>query len=1331
MHSGPTPVSRTSRFLHSLGAAGIALVLATCTQDVSAPSGPGTGVLRLQPTFSSGTNLAAINLAVDRIQITVVRPPQETVVDTTVPFSLDSAAVRVALRIPLRAQAETLQATLRMFAGTQLLFSGTITVVVRAGDAGTNQPPQIPLTYVGPGAQVTTLRITPRDSFLTLGGSLQLQLLAQDAQGTPVPVFYASWRSSGAPVVNAQGLVQAPATRGQVTIVARTPTGVQDQTTLNFVPAPSALAIVSGNNQTGPVGSALQPLVVEVRGSDNLGVGGVPVSFRTLTGGGAVRDPVVITNAQGQAATIATLGTPLGLQSFEASVTGLAPVVFSATGVAGAAARIAANSAITQSGTAGAPVPVAPSVLVTDALSNPVSGVGVDFVVTLGGGSVSPTPPIQTNASGVATLGSWTLGPAVGPNTVEARVSGLIGSPVIFSASGLAGGAGRLAIATPPSTAVQSGVVFPQQPTIQLQDASGNPVAQAGVPVTAAIATGGGTLGGTLTVNTNTAGLAVFTNLAISGLVGPRTLIFSSSGLSDATSGTITVSAGPAARLGVAVQPSSSASSSVPFAQQPQVQLEDASGNPVSTAGVSVLASIATGGGTLGGNPTAVTNTAGRATYTDLSITGAVGNRTLGFASPPLAGATSGTIAVGPGPATQIAANSAVSQSATVATNVSQPPTVVVRDGQSNPVAGVSVTFTLTQGGGAIVPISPAVVSTNASGIAALTSWTIGPTVGTNNNTVVATATGLTGSPVTFNASGTAGVASKLGLTTQPSPTGQAGVALSTQPVAQIQDANGNPVAQAGVLVTATIQSGPSGTLANATATTAASGAATFSGLAITGPTGSYTLQFAAGILTPAVSNAITLGTGPTSPTTSTVTALPTTIAADGVASSTITVTARDAGGNPVANKTVTLGQTGGGVNITQPAAQTNASGVTTGSITATTPGDKVISATVTDGGPVAITQTATVTATLAGPTQLLFRGDSAGQAPPRGIHRANADGTGRVNVTTEGNSFDDVNPRWSPDGQRVTYSARAQGGDPLQLHVTDAVGSQIAHLTSITDTSTRRPKYSPDGKHLAFECGDGFSQDQDVCVVSNVDGPIGGLDGIADGAGKRFLGDVIDSRLTGSGAFAWDRLTIGRIAMVRDSLLSRTVSQIYTMNFDGTSVTPLAPILVLGADSLQVLELTWSPNGAFLVFSAINSTTNDQQLYRINRDGTGLKELTKPAGFDEDSHPTISPDNSQVVFVRDDFQVEGSNLNYFIVPADGDESGVQQLTGESGFFVGRSDATPDWSPDGANIVIVGSAGGGQGIYTIKPTTRAQTYLSERVLVSNLDRNDGQPSWRP
>src|SRR5207247_11480703 len=72
------------------------------------------------------------------------------------------------------------------------------------------------------------------------------------------------------------------------------------------------------------------------------------------------------------------------------------------------------------------------------------------------------------------------------------------------------------------------------------------------------------------------------------------------------------------------------------------------------------------------------------------------------------------------------------------------------------------------------------------------------------------------------------------------SSSAQSGAPLAKRPVVQLQDANGNPVSEGGVVVTATPS--PAGaTASNNTATTTGSGAATFSGLTLTGTVGSYT----------------------------------------------------------------------------------------------------------------------------------------------------------------------------------------------------------------------------------------------------------------------------------------------------------------------------------------------------------------------------------------------------------------------------------------------------------------------------------------------------------
>jgi hypothetical protein len=87
-------------------------------------------------------------------------------------------------------------------------------------------------------------------------------------------------------------------------------------------------------------------------------------------------------------------------------------------------------------------------------------------------------------------------------------------------------------------------------------------------------------------------------------------------------------------------------------------------------------------------------------------------------------------------------------------------------------------------------------------------------------------------------------------------------VPFGQQPVIQLRDASNNPVAQSGVVVTVAILTG-GGTLGGTTtATTNASGIATFSGLSITGTVGARTLLFGASGYTTVTSNAINITAG-------------------------------------------------------------------------------------------------------------------------------------------------------------------------------------------------------------------------------------------------------------------------------------------------------------------------------------------------------------------------------------------------------------------------------------------------------------------------------------
>ena len=354
----------------------------------------------------------------------------------------------------------------------------------------------------------------------------------------------------------------------------------------------------------------------------------------------------------------------------------------------------------------------------------------------------------------------------------------------------------------------------------------------------------------------------------------------------------------------------------------------------------------------------------------------------------------------------------------------------------------------------------------------------------------------------------------------------------------------------------------------------------------------------------------------------------------------------------------------------------------------------------------------------------VLFAGDSA-VGMSSGVFCHNTNATGRFRITSNGTSGD-VNPRYSPDRQRVAYTFNP--GTQQQLWVARWAGDTDALVVSDT-VPAYRPRWSPNGQHLAYQCG------SNVCVIADATGPISLLSQT-----PRAVFAGVPTRSTGSGSFAWDPRNPDRLAFPLDSVyafdsvtLRQTMtSALYVANFDGTAVTQLTPApLDAGTGVLQIQEVDWSPPGGVIVFSATD-TLLTSKLYAINADGTGFRQLTR--GVDSDSHPIVSPDGSQVLFLRN---VGGCSIDYWRVRIDG--TAEQQVTSEAFCDISTNALGHDWSPDGTEIVLVGAGPNGQYggfmVYRLPAGTTAATYLKTRLPVRGLDAgsssNDFQPSWRP
>ncbi|MCG5052887.1 MAG: PQQ-dependent sugar dehydrogenase [Myxococcales bacterium] len=171
-------------------------------------------------------------------------------------------------------------------------------------------------------------------------------------------------------------------------------------------------------------------------------------------------------------------------------------------------------------------------------------------------------------------------------------------------------------------------------------------------------------------------------------------------------------------------------------------------------------------------------------------------------------------------------------QSATVDTAVAVRPRIVVRNTAGQPVAGIAFTWAVTEGMGQITNADSV---TGSDGTAAVGSWTLGPSPGTNR--LEARFQGLP--PVVFTATGVADSRGSLVVHEGNDQTVSVATAVPVRPAVRLQGGNGAP--RVGTSVTFRVTSG-GGTVSGPSATTDVSGVARVGGWTLGNTPGDNTL---------------------------------------------------------------------------------------------------------------------------------------------------------------------------------------------------------------------------------------------------------------------------------------------------------------------------------------------------------------------------------------------------------------------------------------------------------------------------------------------------------
>jgi type II secretory pathway pseudopilin PulG/protocatechuate 3,4-dioxygenase beta subunit len=571
--------------------------------------------------------------------------------------------------------------------------------------------------------------------------------------------------------------------------------------------------------------------------------------------------------------------------------------------------------------------------------------------------------------------------------------------------------AAQLAFVTEPSSTATAAVPFSSQPVVAVEDASGNIVTAGASQVTLTASSGAGTFTCTAPVTTSS-GLATFNGCAISLAGGPYTLTATDGTLTQATSTPITVSPGSPAQLvfnNPPASPKPTFTAGGVFTPQPQVSVEDASGNVVTSDSSTVTLTVAGQSLTCSGTGTSVAAVSGVATFQGCGGLTTAGNYTL------VASDTEGVITlthslpftVTGGPPVSISFSTAPGGTITGGSPFGTQPVVLLKDVYGNPasVAG-SVSLQIlpagqpgsnTTGTGTLTcnPASNQAIVTN--GVASFNGCQIN-TAATDYTLQAAYSTTSVSLSVNADIAVIPGPATSMSFSASPNtnppassgniPTLPAGTNFATQPVVTLRDAGGNITINDTSSVTI---AGPAGGGLHCANTTVAvnNGMATFSGCYMTKVGGPYTLTATDGSLPSATSAQFDISPGAPVSTGITV-AAPTSVAAG--SSFSVTVTVKDAYGNPIPGATVALSDSTGSLSCTPGSATTNASGVeqfTLCTVTVVPPsGTDTLTATASSASGAA-SGTTTMKVTAGGPANVAFSSPWSSGAPAQTAHTA------------------------------------------------------------------------------------------------------------------------------------------------------------------------------------------------------------------------------------------------------------------------------------------------------------------------------------------------------